>query len=289
MCADESITAYEDCITEGFYWNFDLSLCIMNRWDISNSQCTANGFSYFQGVYFERGRFDTNETCPSETCDFWEVLMNNGTSVDCAAKGYCTAPCPRCRSLDFNNGACHLQVDNETACLDVGGNYRNGLCILSNESEYSCTMENSSWVNCKTLEKSDCEDSNNALVMGLSCQWNEWDTCENEEKCEANGFCDDWDFGKGACIYKPAEPHQCQQNEFSTRTGDCVKWEINNEMDCLEPSFWTYRASNEQDCVSKGSECIFDDGFRAIMDQDACVGCEGESDSIYKWHNVIIF
>jgi hypothetical protein len=289
VCADITIVNQANCTTDGLYWDGSLSLCVSNRWDISYSECIADGYTFMPSKYYQKGRYDTVEKCPAQTCDYWDVLMKEGTEEDCLASGYCTSPCQRCLSYSFPNGLCIVNAPSEEQCLGTtNGIWQNGRCISQNQEANECTLENETWLNCDDSTTRDtCEADSNPAKGTLGCYWNDWAPCLNSESCTRSGMCDDWEFQNGACVYTPNEPRNCGNSGWATRSGLCINSQVYSKEQCPEYMEWITRATSRETCEDFGNECIFDDGYRNNMDIETCTDCGADSRPVYKWSFVL--
>jgi hypothetical protein len=124
ICYNSQITTQDACTDSNYMWSASLKLCIRNKWDITKSECTNSNNVYVPGVQFFKGRFDTKELCPSESCDNFDVLMNNGNKAECESKGFCDASCAKCISNKYYDGACQLtKITDLQSCQNIGGDW----------------------------------------------------------------------------------------------------------------------------------------------------------------------
>jgi hypothetical protein len=289
VCVNNNINVVSSC-TGSYRWDWGINKCILRDTVFMNNpaNCNGAGLVFAPALRFDSGRFETSASCPSRTCDNFQVIMKGGNETDCRSQGYCTSPCSRCRSNSYDNGACrNTTVSALDDCNLIGGKWiaqgTANACVIQREQN-TCSGSQLQWIDCNALTSSTCTTSPFSQVLG--CQWSQWDSCKSPQTCQAAGFCDDWEFGnsrgEGVCIYEPKEPFRCD-GAPATRGGWCIDRQVMNQGGCASPKVWKVRAKTQSECEST-TFCQLENGHRTLMGPTTCRECGGKVRAVYTWN-----
>lgn len=278
-------------------------------YEMCTSNGTGTGLQYVPWMNFQKGRFDTNESCTAGYCTVDDRL----TPEQCEAQASCTEPCAKCRAGEWGFTACVTEDATEGACQAAGASWRSeaGVCVLDGAKTHgACSAAGGTFMDCESLSSTQCEscvaDGSCPVNQDLmQCHLNKWDRCDTEQECAVAGMCEDWELENwhnpqcqtyplpeactGVCIvdydYSSGYP-QCDWNAGQqwSQLG-CVDTNVLGEANCTAAGgAFKRRATDESECHAHGSRC-FEKRFYGFTakDQEECESCDGEMQTVYRW------
>lgn len=312
FCYAPNITSALLCnvLGNGAFWDTNVAsgsgLCKNYSFSASGLSCSGQ-FVLHQGRTFRPGILDTEETC-TEMCDINPSL----NSTQCEGAGSCNVPCQACRSKTGLTSLCFITTTNAT-CISKGGRFyaSGGVCSFESiRDESSCLSINGTFQRCESMTGNrtacqSCQDGGSCSVKQniLNCYNNNYDACDTEQKCQASGICNDWEFENnrnqycmsqivkpancsGACLipFSDLLRPQCGEGLQQSTLG-CINYDILGETDCVaNGGIWKQRAISQSQCLAHGSGC-YEKRFGRMTNktQDTCETCGGEYRPYYKW------
>ena len=236
-----------------------------NVWNKEGCESTpgyGTTVSWVEPRWFDKGDLNTEETCTTPSCDYWDMQGKRLTGDACLdpSIGYCTQQCKKCMSsVVWEWGRCFSAVGavSLSECEQLGGEMAtavSGVCVMDRDQEtcltdaslggsgsvawewHSCTELAFNATECASVDNPDPAITVPGWAQELQCYPSRHAWCESQEACEQphNGECADWEFVR----WESAN----QENNWQPTLGGCLADYVPSEqgIECDWNAGWSW-------------------------------------------------